>query len=202
LTIKIYTLAFDKQVNQLYYKPVIVHFMENLDDAQIIEQLKTGNREVFEVLFKKYYKLLIVTAFYVLKDEMDAEDVVQGFFIDLWERQLYNNINSSLKAYLTTAIRNRCLKKMEAETRAQKKMVDYSYTLSEIEEEAVVAPQIYPEKLLADLSVQRMQAFTLVHYQNKKYTDAAMEMGISINSLKTHLKLAVRTLKEGLKSIR
>ncbi|GAA3979917.1 RNA polymerase sigma factor [Mucilaginibacter dorajii] len=175
--------------------------MKNLEDAQIIEQLKTGNREVFEVLFKKYYKLLIVTAFYVLKDEMDAEDVVQGFFIDLWERQLYNNINSALKAYLTTAIRNRCLKKMEAETRVQKKLVDYGYTLSEIEED-VVAPQIYPEKLLADLSVQRMQAFTLVHYQNKKYNDAAMEMGISINSLKTHLKLAVRALKEGLKSVK
>jgi RNA polymerase sigma-70 factor (ECF subfamily) len=176
--------------------------MKNLDDAQIVEQLKTGNREVFEVLFKKYYRLLIVTAFYVLKDEMDAEDIVQGFFVDIWERQLYNNINSSLKAYLTTAIRNRCLKRMEAETRVQKKLADYSYTISEIEEDIIVAPQICPDKLLADLSVQRMQAFTLVHYQNKRYVDAAMEMGISINSLKTHLKLAVRTLKEGIKNIR
>jgi RNA polymerase sigma factor (sigma-70 family) len=188
-------LAFDKRFYPLYYKPVIVHFMKNLDDAQIIEQLKTGNREAFEVLFKKYYKLLTVTAFYVLKDEMDAEDIVQGFFIDLWERQLYTNINSSLKAYLTTAIRNRCLKKMEAETRVQKKLDDYSYTLSEVDEEVMVVPQICPDKLLANLSVQRMQAFTLVHYQNKRYVDAADEMGISVNSLKTHLKLAVRTLK-------
>lgn len=176
--------------------------MENLDDAQIIEQLKTGNRTVFEVLFKKYYKLLNVTAFYVLKDEMDAEDIVQGFFIDLWERQLYNNINSSLKAYLTTAIRNRCLKRVEAETRVQKKLADYSYTISEIDEDIIVKPKICPDTLLADLSVQRMQAFTLVHYENKRYVDAAMEMGISINSLKTHLKLAVRTLKEGIKNIR
>jgi DNA-directed RNA polymerase specialized sigma24 family protein len=61
-------------------------------------------------------------------------------------------------------------------------------------------PEIYPEKILADLSMQRMQAFTLVHYENKKYKDAALEMGISINSLKTHLKLAIKTLKAGLKS--
>jgi len=177
--------------------------MEILNDTQIIEQLKKGNRETFEVLFKKYYKLLNASAFYILRDEMEAEDTVQGFFVDFWERQLYKNIDSSLKAYLCIAIRNRCLKKVEKESVAQKKLVDYQYTLSEIEEEEEVSvPQIYPDKVLADLSIQRMQAFTLVHYQNKKYKDAALEMGISINSLKTHLKLAIKTLREGLKNVK
>lgn len=175
--------------------------MEILNDAHIIEQLRLGNKEAFEAVFKKYYKLLNVSAFYILQDEMEAEDTVQGFFVDLWERQLYTNINSSLKAYLTTAIRNRCLKKVESESRTQKKLIDYKYTLTEIEEEEETpVPEIYPEKILADLSMQRMQAFTLVHYENKKYKDAALEMGISINSLKTHLKLAIKTLKAGLKS--
>jgi len=42
----------------------------------------------------------------------------------------------------------------------------------------------------------------LVHYQNKKYKEAAYEMGISINSLKTHLKLAIKTMRDGIKTIR
>jgi RNA polymerase sigma factor (sigma-70 family) len=177
--------------------------MEILNDTQIIEQLKTGNWEALEVLFKKYYKLLNVSAFYILRDEMEAEDLVQTFFVDFWERQLYKNINSSLKAYLCIAIKNRCLKKVEKESVAQKKLADYQYTLSGIEEQdEVVVPEIYPDKILANLSVQRMQAFTLVHYQNKKYKDAALEMGISINSLKTHLKLAIKTLREGFKSVK
>jgi len=175
--------------------------MEILDDNQIVEQLKQGNQEAFKLLFKKYYKLLNVSAFYILRDEMEAEDTVQSLFLDFWERQLYRNINSSLNAYLKTAIRNRCLKRVEKGTQIQKKLVDYQYTLTEIEEaEQVPAQEIYTEKVLANLSIQRLQAFTLVHYQNKKYKEAAFEMGISINSLKTHLKLAVKTLKEGLKS--
>ena len=107
-----------------------------------------------------------------------------------------------MKAYLSTAIRNRCLKRIEKETLVQKKLVDYQYTLTmpQEEEDAVVA-QFYPDKVLAELSMQRMQAITLVHYQNKKYKDAAFEMGISINSLKTHLKLAVKILREGLKNV-
>jgi RNA polymerase sigma factor (sigma-70 family) len=175
--------------------------MEILDDNQIVEQLKQGNQEAFKLLFKKYYKLLNVSAFYILRDEMEAEDTVQNLFLDFWERQLYKNINSSLSAYLKTAIRNMCLKRVEKGTQIQKKLVDYQYTLTEIEEaEQAPAQEIYTEKVLANLSIQRLQAFTLVHYQNKKYKEAAFEMGISINSLKTHLKLAVKTLKEGLKS--
>jgi RNA polymerase sigma-70 factor (ECF subfamily) len=177
--------------------------MKILNDAQIMELLVMGNKEALELLFKKYYKLLTISAFYILKDEMEAEDMVQAFFVDFWERQLFNNINSSLKAYLTTAIRNRCLKEIEKEAVRQKKLADYQYTISEIEEEQeVICGEINVEKILADLSVQRFQAVTLVHYQNKKYKEAAYEMGISVNSLKTHLKLAFKTMRDGVKNVR
>lgn len=177
--------------------------MKILDDTQIMELLIVGNKEALELLFKKYYKLLIVSAFYILKDEMEAEDMVQAFFVDFWERKLFNNINSSLKAYLTTAIRNRCLKAIEKETQRQKKLADYQYTVSEIEEEQEATRcEINVDEIMADLSVQRFQAVTLVHYQNKKYKEAAYEMGISINSLKTHLKLAIKTMRDGIKTTR
>lgn len=174
--------------------------MKISNDIQLVEQLRLGNQEAFASLFKKYYKLLNIEAFYILRDEMEAEDTVQGFFIDFWERQLYKNINSSIKAYFQIAIRNRCLKKIEKGTIIQKKLTDYQYTLTEIEDAEIELPvqQVFADELLANLSMQRLQAFTLVHCENKKYKDAALEMGISINSLKTHLKLAVKVLKQRL----
>jgi RNA polymerase sigma factor (sigma-70 family) len=177
--------------------------MKILDDTQIMELLIMGDKGALELLFKKYYKLLTISAFYILKDEMEAEDMVQAFFVDFWERKLFNNVNSSLKAYLTTAIRNRCLKEIEKEVTRQKKLADYRYTVSEIEEEQELTRQeVNVGKMMADLSVQRYQAVTLVHYQNKKYKEAAYEMGISINSLKTHLKLAIKTMRDGIKTTR
>ncbi|MGY0036744.1 sigma-70 family RNA polymerase sigma factor [Pedobacter sp. NJ-S-72] len=175
--------------------------MKTLDNIQILEQLRLGNRKAFELIFKEYYKLLNMEAFYILQDEMEAEDTVQGFFVDFWERRLYKNIDTSLKAYLRVAIRNRCLKRIEKRAIIQKKLTDYQYTLTEIEETdtELSEPQICLEKIAANLPMQRLQAFTLVHYENKKYKDAAFEMGISINSLKTHLKLAVKGLRELLK---
>lgn len=49
--------------------------------------------------------------------------------------------------------------------------------------------------VLSELPTKRFRAFQLVHLEDKKYSEAAHEMGISINSLKSHLKLAVKFLK-------
>jgi len=49
--------------------------------------------------------------------------------------------------------------------------------------------------LLETLPPQRLQAFYLVYVDKKRYKDAADEMGITINSIKTHLKLAIKDLR-------
>lgn len=171
-------------------------------DSQLLEQLKGGSLAAFEQLFKQYYKLLNIYAFYILQDEMEAEDLVQSFFIDFWEKQLFQNINSSIKAYLKTAIHNRCLKILDKKKVSQKRISGYLYTLTETEIEENVEENPEREtlinKILVDMPNQRLQAFTLVHLKNKKYKEASQEMGISVNSLKTHLKLAVKVLKHRL----
>jgi RNA polymerase sigma-70 factor (ECF subfamily) len=46
---------------------------------------------------------------------------------------------------------------------------------------------------------QKLTAVKMVYLEGKKYKDAANEMGISVNSLKTHLKSALKMLRLGLK---
>ena len=55
---------------------------------------------------------------------------------------------------------------------------------------------------LNELPAQRQKAFKLVYMENKKYQDAANEMRLSVNSIKTHLKLAVKMLQEKLITFR
>jgi len=54
------------------------------------------------------------------------------------------------------------------------------------------------QELLREFPTQRQRAFNLVYLQHKKYHEVADNMGISVNSLKTHLKLAVKTLRNKL----
>src|SRR5690606_140738 len=49
---------------------------------------------------------------------------------------------------------------------------------------------------LQQLPKQRQVALQMVYFEKKKYQEAASLMGISINSLKTHLKIGIKNLRE------
>jgi RNA polymerase sigma-70 factor (ECF subfamily) len=172
--------------------------MDESNDMLLLNSLKQGNLDAYGILFKKYYKLLATQAFYILKDEMEAEDIVQLLFIEIWDRQLYLNINTSIKAYLQSAVYNRCLNAISKHNTAQKKLDQYqlflNYKGSEAEVDHYHAEKVINE-ILREMPEQRSRAFNLVYLEDKKYKEAADEMGITINSVKTHLKLAMKSLR-------
>lgn len=173
--------------------------MKDAEDILLLDQLKNGDIRAYERLFKKYHALLNIEAYTLLKDNMEAEDQVQSLFVEIWQKQLFLNINTSVKAYLQTAIHNRCLKVIRKKKTVSRKLDEYAHSLDIKTEGADVERReddTNIRSLLSELPLQRLEAFNLVYIENKKYQQAADEMGISINSIKTHLKLAVKTLRK------
>ena len=74
-------------------------------DEELVELLQKGEERAFKTIYERYWKPLYFSAFAVLKDESVCKDIVQEFFISLWQRRGQLNIQSSLKGYLFTAIR-------------------------------------------------------------------------------------------------
>lgn len=175
--------------------------MTEPDYTRLLIDLQAGHAAAFEQVFKLLYKPLRMQAFLILKNEEEAEDQVQQLFFDLWNKQLYRNVQQSLKAYLHTAIRNRCFNYLTRANQKNKIWNEYAghfdVTIAAGDKEQVLMP--YLLQVLKELPVQRYTAFNLVHMEDKKYHEAAREMGISINSLKSHLKLAVKFLRIRLK---
>ena len=170
--------------------------MNDAGPNQLLRAFQAGDETAFELIFKQYYKPLRVQAFLILHNEAEAEDQVQQLFLDIWNRKLYKNIHD-LKAYLHTATRNRCLNHVTKASHQNKVLLEYAETLSISvtydDQEAGLQPCY--QAALNELPTQRFRAFQLVYIEDKKYMQAAQEMGISINSLKSHLKLAVKYLK-------
>jgi RNA polymerase sigma-70 factor, ECF subfamily len=81
----------------------------NLKDQIIIEGLKQRDKVVFDYLFNYYYSSLCAFSIQYIGNRNAVEDLVQDFFVYLWIEAPQLKINSSLKSYLFTAIKNRCL---------------------------------------------------------------------------------------------
>ncbi|HTE26532.1 RNA polymerase sigma factor [Flavitalea sp.] len=174
--------------------------MLNHDQNELLAQFRSGDRAAFEQVFRLYLKPLRLNAFLILRNEQESEDLVQQLFLDIWNQQLYRNIQKSLKAYLHTAIKHRCLNYLKNVSRQTKNLHEYAGQLeiNTTETDELPSPQLLT--VLDGLPVQQLKAFHLIHMDNKRYQEAAEEMGISINSLKSHLKLAVKFVRIKLKA--
>lgn len=171
------------------------------EDQILLSQLKSGDYSAYELIFKKYYKVLSIKAYFMLEDDMEAEDLVQNLFISIWQKGLFLSVNTSMKAYLMRSVHNQCLSKLRDRKTLMRRMNNYTASQTWIAEEPENGQLEYDGKLdliFNQLPVQRRKAFKLVYLEDKKYKEAAEEMGVSVNSIKTHLKLAVKALQQKL----
>ncbi|MNK99173.1 RNA polymerase sigma factor SigM [compost metagenome] len=138
-----------------------------------------------------------------MRDEQEAKDLVQAFFLEIWEKNIYMRLNGDIKGYLFRSVQNKCLnyiRQQETQSKRQEKLTDYLFNNNDTQQENGNTDRIYTklDGALNDLSKQRKEALKLVYLQDKKYKEAADIMGISINSLKTHLKTGLKSLRETL----
>ena len=70
---------------------------------------KEGQPDSFRHLFDYFYPSLCEYAFQILKDKMDAEDVVIDMFIFIWKNSDRIDIGKSIRSYLFTSVKNRSL---------------------------------------------------------------------------------------------
>ena len=181
--------------------------MDEFDDNQLLILLRNDSLEAYEILFKRHYKTLCLQAAFLLSDECEAEDLVIELFIEIWDKKIYRNIEQSFKAYLYKSIRNKCINRARKNKLSKQKQEGYRHYRQETKdkehswlEQRELASNI--NNVLLELPAQRLKAFTLVYLEKKRYQDAADEMGLSVNSVKTHLKLALKVLRNKLERFR
>ena len=80
-----------------------------MNDAELLGGLRAGKQDAYESIFKSYYAQLVGAAESMLRERSAAEDVVQDVLVELWKRRQSLDVETSLRAYLFRAVRNRSL---------------------------------------------------------------------------------------------
>ena len=158
-------------------------------DLQWYEAVRQDNYPAFEKLFQKYYDPLCRYAQGLLADGSLAEDVVQDMFIHFWENRIKLQVKDSLRAYFYTCIRHRA--KL---TEFIEYLLHSEYSVEEEQEiERIKA-------IMQELPPQCLKVFMLSAIEEKKYTEIADELSISVNTVKTHISKAYRLIRGQLHS--
>jgi RNA polymerase sigma-70 factor (family 1) len=177
----------------------------NLDCMSFVKPNESGT-SVFEQLFNEHYSWLAYCAAKITKDLDIARDLVQDFFVYYWNHRANITITGSFKSYATRAVMNIAIAytkkdKIRAHHYAQffreewGKDADNESTGPE--QEAQIDRILHA---INKLPCQRKEALMLHYFENLKYTEIADKMGITKNTVKTHLRLAYKILRKNLES--
>ena len=177
--------------------------MHHQQDTMIVLRLRDEDPAAYDALYLKYYRLLCVSAFYFIRNEQEAKDLVQNLFLDIWDKKLFLQFHEDVKGYLFRAIKNRCLnhlEKQQTQSRHRKQFagMQEEYSLPAADQHTENYEELY--HALDEIPAQKKAAIQFVYLNGKRYHEAASTMGISINSLKTHLKTGLRILRGEIKT--
>ena len=75
--------------------------LKDLCDERLVQEVQTGNTDAFAVIFKRYHRLVHVTALNVLRDASEAEDLTQTVFLEVYRRLgQFDPARGTLKVWL------------------------------------------------------------------------------------------------------
>lgn len=157
----------------------------------------TEKKEIFEQLFRENYARLYYHALSFLNDEEAAKDSVNDIFEFVWTNFEKIEHTRSLIPLMLTLVRNHCVNQI------RHRKAEERFTQEEmLKEEAVEEKYMEYELLVEDvrcsvdnLPGQTRMVFRKCFLEGKKYQEAADELGISINTVKTHINKALRILR-------
>lgn len=174
----------------------------SIEDKKILDLLQKQKQKGMVMLFDHYYKPLVLLADMYLTNDSAAEDVVQDQFIKFWDKKLYLQIknHTTLKNYLFTMVKNASLNVGRDKDILRESTDLYDMDVGESTAKSITEEGIITIKnAIAELPEQTRKVVECVMVQNMKYKEAADELGVSINTIKTQLKRGVLKLKEELK---
>lgn len=156
------------------------------------------NKE-FDQIFRQYYQELYFFAMQLLHDPEDSKDVVSDAFEEVWSH--FSSVKKeTVRYFLYRIVRNRCIdtlrhKKIQMQHAELMLQVTKPYdesmdTLEWQEREACV------KEILDALKPPTRDIFIACYVDHKKYAEVATLMAISIDTVKKHIKKALRFIRE------
>jgi len=162
--------------------------------------MKKVDSLILEEMFLKHYQEWCLLSFSYVQDLDDSKDVVQSIFIKLLQKEFDEPVRD-VKKYISTSIRNESLKKINKKQRTFS-LKNYSNEVPSYENELIrseISETLFRE--IDALPDQNKKVFELCVLEGIKYENAADIMGITVNTVKYHLKKTFKILRLKLKNV-
>jgi RNA polymerase sigma-19 factor, ECF subfamily len=172
-----------------------------VSEQQDLDRLREGIEEAFDAIFRAYYADLVGFAQSMLRDRTGAEDAAQDVMLELWRRRKNIVLETSLRAYLLQATRNRALNQIR-----------HRHVVARVDPENLAAAPAPPadrramegelegvvRRAIGELPDRCREVFKLSRFHGLTYAEIARTLDISVKTVEAQMGKALRTLRHQL----
>jgi RNA polymerase sigma-70 factor (ECF subfamily) len=159
------------------------------------------DKEAFRILFEKFKNKVYSYCVHLTHSEVIAEDITQEVFMKVWlNRNFLDEINN-LEAWIITIARNLCFNQLKKQS-FEKKLSRFanSNSLQENADDNIIYKDRLNEvtHILNNLPPQQRIIFNLNRIEGLKNEEIALQLHISVNTVKSHFTKAMQTVRQTL----
>jgi len=173
-----------------------------MDQKQLLQTLKTGNKDSFTLLYQEYWSQVYNFSRLYLTTREAAEEVVQEVFVKVWETREFIREDDNFQVLLFIITRNLIFN----QSRKNFNEDFYKMTvLSTLEQSYDMEAEIeannlreYIDQLISDLPPQRQLIFNMSRKENLSYKEIAAQLNISEKTVENQISSAIKFLKQNL----
>lgn len=169
-------------------------------DQITINKFIAGDVKAFECLFRKYARGLQLVALGLYQDITVAEDAVQESFMYLWNHREEMAPDMAIDSYLCSSVRHYVLNYIRHQNiriKREKEIVREQEWLARLtyDETDIDAKLLIIKNVIDTLPEGCRKIFVMSVIEGMSYIDTAKELGVSVNTVKTQVKIAYKKLK-------
>lgn len=167
---------------------------------ELVTPVDLSNVKQFKKSYERYFTALKHFAMHYLEDEDVVLDLLQDFFLKLWEKRETFKNEETFKVYLYRGVRNNCLTYIRNKKREEKRI--QKYIPEEIEEDFVshvIEAEVFSmlNEVFEELPESCKKVYRL-SLEGKSHQEIADELHIAINTIKRHKNNANHYIRERL----
>lgn len=170
------------------------------NELALLKQVALGDPDAFAELFRAYHQPLAEYVYRLTESLEMTEDIVQDVFIKLWmKRETLPELDSFIH-YLFILCRNHTFNCLRQTANKRVRQLQWASQFHEsVNEGPEAGEEDYRELInvaIAQLPPQQQKVYFLSRHQHLKHKEIADRLGISIETARKHMKLALRSITQ------
>ena len=176
---------------------------DNISDNILVVRIRKHDKDAFKLLFNRYNKKIYHFALKCLRNNTEAEELVQSVFINIWEHRESLNATNSVRSYIYRSAVNyiyNYLKKKAIRTRFIESEINKGEIQSNLTYDQVFFHDLesYINAFVETLPPQQQKIFLLSRYEGLTYSEIAKKLNLSVRTVENQIYRTLKVLKNNL----